>query len=336
MIDQNARSKLQNMQTAKAIADGIDRLTSAIKETSVVNPKPQVKTPASDLADELRSLQKMIGGGNLTESLLKLSQSLDKFDVNENALGQLKGLVADLSAKLRVLAEIEAKLPKDINLNFPEDVEIKGKVDVGTIEDLPPVKVTNLDEVAKGVGMLINNLQVATVKAIERTKTEFPKQLQIDKPIKVEAFQELLEGIEELKKGFNLLINKEAATIGFPNKSIPVEVQNWKVAQPVSHVSINGLRGFVKARAVTVTTTLTPLPGEVLSNRRSLVVYNNSASTTIYVGGSDVTAAEGIPVPASTYSPAFDASENLIVYAVTASGSADVRVLEMSDEAAGR
>jgi hypothetical protein len=335
MIDQASRLKLQNLQTTKAIADGIDRLTSAIKETSVVSAKEQVKTPAGDVADELRSLQKMIGGGNLTASLLGLAQSLDGFNIDENAMGKLRGLVADLTAKIRILSEIEAKIPTEIKMNFPKEFPVTGTVDVGIVESLPPIKVTNLDEVGKSVGMLINNLQHATIKAIQASKVEFPSSISVGNEVKISEFSALLDGIEELKNGFNILINKEAATVGFPSSTIPVEIQNWMVPQPVTNININALQGFVKTTSTTVGTTAVTLPSYgQLFNRRSVMVYNNSANT-IYVGGSDVTTANGIPVPASSYSPIFDAGYNMKVYGIAGTGGNDIRVLEVSKDQTG-
>ena len=333
MIDQNARNKIQGFQTTKALTEGVDKIVEALK-SSVAISQPQTKTPANDVADELRNLQKMIGGGNLTESLIKLSKSLDNFDVNENAIAPLKALVSDLSIKLKLLAGIEAKLPKEIKMNFPKEFPITGTVDVGMVESLPPVKVNNLDEVGKSVGMLINNLQMATVKAIQASKTQFPNSMNVGNEVKIAEFSALLDGIEELKKGFNILINKEAATVGFPDKTIPVEIQNWMIPQPVTNVSLNPNRGTVLATAVTVTTTLTPLPGTALADRRSMTIYNNG-SVSIFVGGANVTSSTGIPVAAGTYGPSLDAGPLNIIYAVTASSSADVRVLEMNDLVAG-
>lgn len=334
MIDINARNKLQTAQTQKALYEGIDKIATAIKESSLIVPKPQIKTPANDVADELRSLQRMIGGGNLTESLLKLSKSLDGFDVNENALGQLKGLVADLSTKLRLLSEIEVKLPKEIKMNFPKEFPVTGTVDVGMIESLPPVKVSNLDEVGKAVGMLINNLQFATIKAIQASKTSFPTSMNVSNEVKIAEFSELLDGIEELKKGFNILINKDKDGNPVPQDVNILNFPPTMVPQPVTNVSINPSRGETKATAITVTTTLTPLPPTALFDRRSMTLYNNG-SVTIYVGGANVTSATGVPVGAGLWGPSLDVGPKNIVYAVTASGSSDIRVLEMSDTMEG-
>ena len=108
-----------------------------------------------------------------------------------------------------------------------------------------------------------------------------------------------------------------------------------KYPMPVTNININPLRGFAKSRSVTVTTSLTPLPDEVLSYRRSLMVFNNDASATVYIGGSDMSASDGLPVLAQTYSPVIDAGPKLIVYGMTTSGSVNVRVLELSNENVG-
>ena len=175
------------------------------------------------------------------------------------------------------------------------------------------------------------------LKTIQALKTEFPSKFLIGNAVEIKNWQELIDGIEELKKGFNLLINQEKRGTANGNP-MEVRVANFPpqlVPQPVTHISVNSLRGFVKTRAVTVTSALTPLPGEVLSNRRSIIIYNNS-SQTVEVGGSTFTFGEGLPVPANSYSPIIDAGSTMIVYGRVTSGSADARVLEVSDEDAGR
>lgn len=340
MIDLAARTQLQQREATKVIADGIAKLADTIAQTQVraIQPTP-TKTPAGDLADELRSLQKTIGTGNLTESLGSLVKSLDSFQIDKSSLAALKGLVADLSAKVSVLTTLEAKLPRNIDLNFPKTFPVTGKIGVGSIDKMPDVKITNLGEVNTRLGELINSFQAATIKAIASAKPEIPDSVSIKDDVKVAQFQDLLDGIEELKKGFNLLINREEKTGGIYNEDgiQQIELVNFRqmIPQPVTSININPLRGFVATTAVTVGTTATRLPGTSQANRRALVAYNNSASTTIYVGGSDVTTTNGMVVPAGTATPALDIGPNVLVYAVCSSGSADVRVMEVSSAGEG-
>ena len=139
------------------------------------------------------------------------------------------------------------------------------------------------------------------------------------------------EVIEALKK-----IKVNIPEIEFPRS---VEVSNFppqRVANPVTHISINSLRGFVKTTSATVTSTLTTLPSYgVLDDRRSIIVYNNS-SNTIYIGGSDVTDNNGMPVPTSSFSPILDCGKDMILYGIATTGSNNVRIMEVSDEASGR
>lgn len=61
------------------------------------------------------------------------------------------------------------------------------------------------------------------------------------------------------------------------------------------------------------------------TTRQSLTVYNNGAGT-IYLGGSGVTVAGGLPVPAST--PYIMDGSTAALYAISASGTNDVRTME--------
>jgi len=87
--------------------------------------------------------------------------------------------------------------------------------------------------------------------------------------------------------------------------------------------------GF-KTQAVTVGNTATALPTTPLANRKSIAVRNNSGTVTIYVGGSDVTTANGYPVLPYEGLP-FNMSSGALLYGITASGTADVRVLEIDN-----
>jgi len=107
------------------------------------------------------------------------------------------------------------------------------------------------------------------------------------------------------------------------------------IPQPVTNVWLNPNQGFLKTTDNTVGATLTKLPsyGQLL-DRRSVLIYNNSANT-IYIGGSDVTVATGLPVPASSYAPPIDAGYNLPIYGIASQGGNDVRVIEISKDQSG-
>ena len=92
-------------------------------------------------------------------------------------------------------------------------------------------------------------------------------------------------------------------------------------------VDIEPLKGNILATAVTVDATADALPATALTGRKSILVKNNS-STTVYIGSSVVTTLTGIPL-LQYDSIILDASEEIVVYGITAAGSADIRVLEI-------
>lgn|SRR3990167_3160833 len=145
-------------------------------------------------------------------------------------------------------------------------------------------------------------------------------------PIK-DRTDEIVKAVKEIKI--------EEPNLNFPDS---ISVNNFppqKVPQPVTNININPLRGYIKTTAATVTSTLTQLPTYgVLNNRRSVIIYNNS-SNTVFIGGSDVTTVNGIPVVATSFSPVFDAGTRMILYGIAESGNNNVRVCEASNDAIG-
>lgn len=201
------------------------------------------------------------------------------------------------------------------------------------------VKVTNpTPQASFPVSVIVKGLENVQ-KEISKIKLEVPQAQVIDFP-EMPKIMSMTEGKAILKALENMSKKLDDLPKEFPDVHIPtsVEISNFppqKYPMPVTNININPLRGFAKTTAVTVTTALTPLPGEVLAYRRSLVVYNNSSSVTIYLGGSTMTFSDGIPVPPNSYSPAFDAGPRMIVYARTSASTANVRVLELSNENIG-
>lgn len=182
----------------------------------------------------------------------------------------------------------------------------------------------------------------ALITAIQRVETaiqslSLASSRPSSSPVSVDV-KGVIEAIKELKKTIEDAPKTEKTE--FPQEIFVNPGSAWpvpKIPQPVTHMSINSLKGIVHTTAATVTTALTPLPiYGVLENRRAVIIYNNSSTITIYVGGSDVTSNNGLPVPPNSYSPIFDAGIHMVIYGVTASGTANVRIGEISDEASGR
>ena len=105
-------------------------------------------------------------------------------------------------------------------------------------------------------------------------------------------------------------------------------------AHASKHVAVdaNGVEIFYKGSAVlgsavSVGTTATPLPASALANRRALIVRNNGTAT-VYLGSSGVTTAVGFPLdPGQSLTLEIG---TLPVYGRAASGTVEVRVLEVS------
>lgn len=84
----------------------------------------------------------------------------------------------------------------------------------------------------------------------------------------------------------------------------------------------------VAAAAQTINTTASQLAASPLANRRLLLVQNRGDKS-IFVGPTGVTTASGVEVPKGG-SIELDAGPTVAVFAITATGTADVRVLEMA------
>ena len=85
------------------------------------------------------------------------------------------------------------------------------------------------------------------------------------------------------------------------------------------------LRYGLKTQEVSVTTSATALPTTPYSKRRSLLIQN-AGTAVIYIGGSDVTTANGFPLyPRGVLR--VDAADDVTIYAIAGSTQA-VRVLE--------
>lgn len=100
--------------------------------------------------------------------------------------------------------------------------------------------------------------------------------------------------------------------------SAPVVVAGFQVAANAISVSVT-----TAATALEFANPTTP----TLASRKTLIIYNNGTST-IYLGGSAVTANTGIPLGVgATFTADLGAAR---IYGIASAGTHDVRVLELS------
>ena len=218
--------------------------------------------------------------------------------------------------------------------SFPKSVILPKIFQVrGTVAVTNAISVNNLTTLEKkmddlgtkfslGMASLAQAISSVSNQKIEFPKLEIPKAEKIDFTSVIEAIQnqdkpskdDSTPVLRDIKKVMQAIADKPTMT-----------------TQPVTNINVNALQGFSKTTSVTVGTTLTKLPSYgVLNNRRTMILFNNSSTVTVYVGGSDVTTTNGMPILAQSYSPAIDAGVYMIIYGVTSSSTADVRVMEVS------
>lgn len=82
-------------------------------------------------------------------------------------------------------------------------------------------------------------------------------------------------------------------------------------------------------RAVSVATTATRLDGDAEGRAASAVAVHNNGASTVYLGDSGVTTANGFPLAAGA-SVSFEMDDQGdTLYGIVASGTVEVRVLEV-------
>lgn len=85
----------------------------------------------------------------------------------------------------------------------------------------------------------------------------------------------------------------------------------------------------IRQQAVSVSTAATPLPAVHMENRRALVVHN-AGPNTLYVGGNDVTTANGFPIAdGEKISIMIQGHGGMSVFGIS-TGVTDVRILELA------
>jgi len=245
--------------------------------------------------------------------------------VRDNIDRYLKRLDADKYSKASLdrlinLAEDTGSVNKDLR-KFLQELR-------GGIEQNAKLNSTGLLETAKAIDQLSKTITSMTSnKEVVVTLNRLEKVL--SKKTKGTDVKDRTDEVIKAIKGIKL----ESTDIEFPKS---IDVSNFppqKIPQPVTNININPLRGLVHTSTTTVGTTLSTLPGYgELNNRRSLIFQNASSTVDIYIGGSNVTTSNGYLLEAGSVSPAFDSGPRQKWYGVTASGSADVRTVEISND----
>ena len=346
IIDKNARAKLfqrqQNEKVVQAIQTNQPKPQDNSKvENSLKNVEDLsnshlalnavVYETLSKIEQDLFEVMSIIT--KQSESLPERLQSLRDTNLNPDQVNQIIEAFSNIKIP-QPLSEISVPeiqniikelqtLKKELQTLKPIDKPLQ-KIE-GTVE------IANFPKTQKSEPIDLKPL----LTAIQKIKLQTPDTIKVANSIAIENWQELLDGIEELKKGFNLLINREGGNLDGPMEVAITNFPPQMVPQPVTKIDINPLRGEFTSHSVTVGTSITPLPSTPLSKRRSLILFNNHASATLYIGGSNVTASgttTGLPVLAQSYSPAFDADARMILYGISAASSIEVIVLESSND----
>lgn len=102
----------------------------------------------------------------------------------------------------------------------------------------------------------------------------------------------------------------------------------WDLTREALKVDLLGVSGSIVVTQVTVTTSATALPATPLTGRRCIELYNTS-TTAIEVGPSGVTYGGGRPL-LQDQPLSLDLTEDVPIYGITESGTADLRVTEIA------
>lgn len=279
----------------------------------------------------------------VAENTRGLKGRLDKLIDKELNLTKLESGIDKLSKKE---FKVDSVVVKDVEIkNFPkpiEEIRVSNLDDIKFPETIKPEKIdfSSLDKTLSDLKSAFNSVSEYLPNLKPK---EFPK-ITIPKTISVKEANEIIQSVESLQKTISddlLALSKviQAQESGMSSNDrgeVEVKVSNFPpqhIPTPVTNISINSLRGIPLSTLVSVGTSPTLLPENALSQRRSMLIFNDSGET-LYIGGVNVTTSTGFPVLDQSYSPPIDAGEHMKVYGVMASGG-DVRCLEVSNDSEG-
>ena len=108
----------------------------------------------------------------------------------------------------------------------------------------------------------------------------------------------------------------------------PLSINNSGELRVAGSFSTSCPNSSIVNTATTVNNTATDLVGTDLANRQDVWVANRG-NRPVFIGGSGVTAANGYPLPRGSFMN-ICAGANIDLHGITASGTADVRILELA------
>ena len=314
--------KKQGQEIASALTK---TLPEAIKPP-IIPAFPEIKIP-----DNTESYKQII---EKLENLLqtqKESKETNPVVIPDNA-PWYKQIVQRLDALIQKKEEPEMEQEEE------DDEEEEGPKEV-FVTNLPQPQ--NQEEVVRGLGgiqqQLLNLQNAITTLPVGASGNREDRKLLKGILDELKGVKNGLETIPQPVMPTNDEMVEKLDTVNETLKALAELQANQASYVPptVTNVSINALNGEMKTQAITVTSTITAIPTNALANRRTLIFYNNS-NQNVELGGSTLTYGEGLPILPGTYSPPLDAGARLPIYAIVVSGTADVRVGEISDQNTGR
>lgn len=293
---------------------------------------------SKNIGEVNKSIEKIHG----FENEKKTSQS-HNHNINQDLYNKIIAQIAEVKEQLNhmpaFLAELKGTLDKIADKNMVVNIPDFPKLEIPKIQRVSgnvkvdnPTDLTSLSRAMEKVERAIKDIDIPEQKQIVFPKIEFPKPLDT---VEIKSGKDILKSLADVKK----LLEELPKNISMPEMEFPasISIDNFppqKYPTPPNNININPLRGVPLSTAVTVPTTPQALPSNPLAHRRTLIIFNNS-SQTVYIGDSTVNASGGFPIPRGQYSPPIDAGPRMIIYGVSTSGTAEVRVLEVSNDNIG-
>ncbi len=237
-VDQKARERLRQDQKTRQLASTITQS----QEVEATKTREGIVTVLSGFFAKLQQSVSALAEKKIDwPKIFPVSGTVEVKGPIEVTRPDVYKVQGEVDAKITQLPPIEIKnfptdnqsvpklvelinLFKGLKFTLPKIFQIKGTVDV---DSLPPVEITNFPNMSpdfKALGGAIDDMQRAVTQAVLTQKLpEMPKSFSIKDPVSMKGMADLLEGVEELKKGFNILIKTTQESKGVDGKN-PMKV----------------------------------------------------------------------------------------------------------------